>query len=175
MTGAKQTKEYFGKYRGTVVNNVDPQFIGRLQLQVPDVLGMALSSWAMPCFPFAGVQTGFYCVPPVGAGVWVEFEQGNPDYPIWVGGFYGSKAEVPSLALVIPPGLPGAVIQTGPNHGILVTSLPGPPGGIVFQTTSGARVDISDAMINVINGKGAQLNLTGTAVTINRDGLVVAF
>ncbi len=174
MSGGSNN-QYFGKFRGTVVNNVDPQGIGRIQAQIPDVLGIALSSWALPCFPFTGPQMGFYCVPPIGAGVWIEFEQGNPDYPIWTGGFYGSMAEVPSMALTLPPGVPGAVIQSGPNHGIHISSLPGPPGGIVLQTTSGARVDINDTMINVINGKGAQINMTGTAVTINRDGLVVSF
>ena len=171
----KQSKEYFGKYRGTVINNVDPKGIGRLLTQVPDVLGTSTSSWAMPCFPFTGNQTGFYCVPPVGAGVWVEFEQGDPDYPIWVGGFYGSKAEVPSLAQGVTPGMPVVVMQSGPNHGLQISSMPSPPGGIVMQTTSGARVDINDSMINVTNGKGAEINMTGTAVTINRDGLVVAF
>src|SRR5258706_14152752 len=92
-------QRFYGKYRGTVINNVDPLQIGRIQVMVPDVSNVIPSSWAMPCVPIAGKQMGTYIVPQAGAGVWVEFEQGNPDYPIWVGGFWGSAAEVPALAL----------------------------------------------------------------------------
>ena len=69
--------------------------IGRLQVMVPDVAGLLPTSWAMPCFAFAGKQMGAYSLPQMGGGVWVEFEQGNADYPIWSGCWYGSVAEVP--------------------------------------------------------------------------------
>ena len=61
---------YYGKYRGAVVNNVDPMQIGRIQAMVPDVSNVMLSSWAMPCLPVAGINMGMYTVPLVGAGVW---------------------------------------------------------------------------------------------------------
>ena len=61
-------------------------------VQVPDVLGVIPSSWAMPCVPAAGIQAGCFIVPPIGSQVWVEFEQGDPDYPIWTGGFWGLVA-----------------------------------------------------------------------------------
>src|SRR5262249_54333456 len=79
---------YYGKYRGVVVNNADPEMTGRLLVTVPDVPGPAPSSWAVPCVPLAGPTgqpMGVYLVPPIGAGVWVEFEQGDPERPIWVG------------------------------------------------------------------------------------------
>ena len=69
--------------------------IGRVLVQVPDVLGIIPSSWAMPCVPAAGIQSGCFIVPPIGSQVWVEFEQGDPDYPIWTGGFWGLVADVP--------------------------------------------------------------------------------
>ena len=75
-------QKYYGKYRGTVLNNIDPMQMGRLQVQVPDVAGLIPTSWAMPCFPASGKQMGAYMLPQIGAGVWVEFEQGNMDYPI---------------------------------------------------------------------------------------------
>ena len=81
---------YYGKYRGMVLNNIDPLQQGRLQVQVPDVAGLIPTSWAMPCVPVAGIQNGMFALPIVGSGVWVEFEQGDPDYPIWVGCFWGS-------------------------------------------------------------------------------------
>src|SRR3982074_1909534 len=91
-------KHYFGKYRGTVLNNTDPMQMGRLILQVPAVYGVAPSGWALPCVPFAGVQSGFYVLPAVGANVWVEFEQGNSNHPVWVGEFW-SPGQVPISAV----------------------------------------------------------------------------
>ena len=80
-----------------MVSNVDPEQRGRIMAMVPDVLGMAPSTWAMPCFPIAGKQQGAYFIPQIGAGVWIEFENGDTDHPIWTGCFWGSAAEVPAL------------------------------------------------------------------------------
>jgi uncharacterized protein involved in type VI secretion and phage assembly len=82
------TRRFYGKYRGTVADNNDPTSRGRLQVSVPAVMGGA-SVWAMPCVPYAGDSVGFFALPDVGTGVWVEFEAGNPSYPIWVGCFWG--------------------------------------------------------------------------------------
>ena len=78
-----------------VTDNNDPLQSGRVQARVPDVLGDGESGWAMPCVPFAGQRSGFFALPPVGAGVWVEFEHGDPDYPIWTGCCWGAAAEMP--------------------------------------------------------------------------------
>ena len=106
------TERYYGKYRGVVLNNIDPLQIGRLQVQVPDVANLVPLTWAMPCVPFAGKQMGWFAPPQIGAGVWVEFEQGNRDYPIWSGCWYGSAAEVPTLALATPAVLSSVTMQT---------------------------------------------------------------
>ena len=81
---------YFGKYRGTVSDNSDPTNRGRLKVKVPAVLG-TVESWAMPCVPYAGKQVGFYSLPEPGTGVWVEFEAGDPSFPIWSGCFWGDN------------------------------------------------------------------------------------
>ena len=94
--------QFFGKYRGVVTDIQDPLQQGRIRARVPDVLGDNESGWAMPCFPFAGSGMGFFGLPKVGAGVWIEFEHGDPDYPIWSGCWYGDTSEVPS-ALLAPP------------------------------------------------------------------------
>ena len=88
-------KKYFGKYRGIVTDINDLMMLGRLKAKVPDVLGDKESSWAMPCAPFGGSGVGFFALPTVNAGVWIEFEQGDPDYPIWSGCWWGSQAEIP--------------------------------------------------------------------------------
>jgi hypothetical protein len=90
--------EYFGKFRGKVVNNVDPQKMGRLQVLCPHVLG-PVPGWAMPCVPFAGLLEGFFMLPTIASNVWVEFEQGDPNRPIWSGGFWDIGMAPPNAML----------------------------------------------------------------------------
>jgi uncharacterized protein involved in type VI secretion and phage assembly len=168
-----EPEKFYGKYRGTVVNNVDPQQIGRIQAIVPDVSNIMLSSWAMPCVPVAGIQTGMFAVPPIGAGVWVEFEQGDPDYPIWTGCFWGTAAEVPALARTVPPAVSGITLQTVLQNGIVISDVPGPTGGIMLKSTTGATIIVNDTGIYIQNGKGASIIMTGPTVTINQGALTI--
>ena len=166
-------KKFWGKYRATVLNNIDPMQLGRILVTVPDVQGLIPSSWAMPCVPIAGKQMGTYVVPQIGAGVWVEFEQGDPDYPVWVGGFWGSAAEVPALALAGVPASPSIVLQTALQNALVVSDLPGPTGGIMLKSTTGATIIVNDTGIYIQNGKGASLIMTGPTVTINNGALTI--
>jgi len=168
-----EPKKFYGKYRGTVINNVDPMQIGRIQVMAPDVSNVMLSSWAMPCAPVAGINMGMFALPLIGAGVWVEFEQGDPDYPIWVGGFWGMAAEVPLLSHMVPPAVPGITLQTPLKNGIVISDVPGPTGGIQIQTATGAMISVTDIGIMISNGKGAVINLTGPTVDINLGALTV--
>jgi uncharacterized protein involved in type VI secretion and phage assembly len=167
------TTQFWGKYRGTVVNNIDPMMMGRIQAIVPDVSNVVLTSWAMPCLPVAGIQTGIYTVPIIGSGVWIEFEKGDPDYPIWTGCFYGSAAEVPALALTVPPVIPGITMQTPLQNGVSINDVPGPLGGIVIKSATGATLIVNDTGIYIQNGKGASIVMVGPAVTINNGALSV--
>lgn len=167
------TGKYYGKYRGMVLNNVDPMQQGRLQVQVPDVAGLVPASWAMPCVPVAGLQNGMMALPIIGSGVWVEFEQGNADYPIWTGCFWGSAAEVPALALATPPGLPAITLQTPLQNGVTISDLPGPTGGIMLKSATGATLVVNDTGIYIQNGRGAMITLIGPTVTINNGALTV--
>lgn len=168
-----ETKKYYGKYRGTVLQNVDPMQMGRIQVIVPDVSAILPSSWAMPCVPIAGKQMGSYFVPQIGSGVWVEFEQGDPDYPIWTGCFWGSAAEVPVLALAGNPASPSIVLGTGLMNTVAVSDLPGPTGGIMLKSTTGAFILVNDTGIYIQNGKGASVTMVGPTVTINEGALVI--
>lgn len=80
---------FFGKYRGEVVTNNDPDRRGRLEVLVPNVMG-AQAVWALPCVPYAGPSEGLFAMPPVGAKVWVEFEVGDTNFPVWTGCFWGT-------------------------------------------------------------------------------------
>ena len=166
-------KKFHGKYRGTVVQNVDPEQRGRIQALVPDVSGLLPSSWAMPCVPVAGKQSGVYVVPQIGAGVWIEFEQGDPDYPIWVGGYWGTAAELPVLALAGNPASPSIVLQSGLQNTISISDMAGPTGGILLQSLTGAFIAINEIGITISNGQGATVVIAGPTVTINKGALVV--
>jgi hypothetical protein len=179
---------YYGKYRGTVINNIDPEQRGRIIAMVPDVQGLIPTTWAMPCVPLAGKLEGTYMVPQIGAAVWIEFEQGDPEYPIWVGGFWGVFGEVPAAGLVPPAIPPGQtiVLQTTLQHSVVISDAPplpvpapipppAPPGtgGIVLRSPTGAMIVVNDAGIFINNGKGASIELLGPAVMINKVALVV--
>jgi hypothetical protein len=170
-------KRFHGKYRGTVVNNLDPEQRGRIQAMVPAVSNVMLSNWAMPCVPMAGKEQGIFMVPQVGAGVWIEYEGGDPDKPIWVGGYWGSVAEVPKLALAPPPIPPGQniVIQSTLQNMVIISDAAPTPvtGGIMLKSTTGAMIVVNDTGIYISNGKGAAITLIGPTVTINNGALVV--
>lgn len=162
---------YYGKYRGSVVNNLDPMLVGRLQVSVPD-LGLT-SAWAMPCFPLAGDQAGAWMIPGPDTGVWVEFEQGEIDKPIWSGCWFGSAAQVPPLTRAATPISQPIVLQTPGQTAVMLSDGPGPTGGLLLQTPAGAHISITDDGITLSNGKGATITLVGPTVTLNEGALVV--
>jgi hypothetical protein len=170
--------KFWGKYRGTVVNNIDPEQRGRLMVSVPDVLTLVPSTWAEPCTPLAGPTgppMGVYLVPPIGAGVWVEFEQGDPDYPIWVGCRWGSAADIPTIAFAGLPVSPSIVLQTAGQNCIVISDVPGPAGGIMLRV-GGSIVTITQTGISLVAPKveiaAATINLTGIT-DINQGALKV--
>lgn len=172
----EKQQKFYGKYRGTVVNNLDPEQRGRIMAVVPDVSGIIPTSWAEACVPVAGsapLQMGMFAVPPIGAGVWIEFEQGNPDLPIWTGCFFGSFADVPLMARTVPPSVPGITFQTPLQNGIVISDVPGPTGGIMLKSTTGASIIVNDTGIYIQNGKGASIVMIGPTIDINREALVI--
>ena len=169
--------KYYGKYRGTVVNNIDPEQRARIIAIVPATGTLVPSSWALPCVPIAGKLEGIFVVPQIGSRVWIEFEGGDLDKPIWSGGFWGLAAEVPTFALAppaIPPGQNIAIQTTGQNLVLISDSAPTPvTGGIVLKSTTGAMIVVNDSGIYISNGKGASIMMVGPTVTINNGALTV--
>jgi uncharacterized protein involved in type VI secretion and phage assembly len=168
---APRPTPYFGKYRGIVTNNDDPQQIGRIMVQVPDVLGTNPSAWALPCVPAAGFGSGVFVVPPIGSSVWVEFEGGRIDLPIWTGGFWPSAAEVPAAAsgpAPIPPGQNIVIATTGRNM-LALSDAPETPasGGVVLVSAGGASIILNASGIYLNNGRGAALSMVGPAVILS--------
>lgn len=176
MSNENTEQRFLGKFRGTVVNNIDPEQRGRLIVNVPDVLGSVPSTWAEPCTPLAGptgAPMGVYMVPPINAGVWVEFEHGDPDYPVWVGCRWGASSDIPPLARAGVPVSPNIVMQTTGQNSFVISDLQGPTGGIMLKSLAGASIIVNDTGIYIQNGRGASIVMAGPTVTVNNGALVV--
>jgi uncharacterized protein involved in type VI secretion and phage assembly len=147
--------KYYGKHRGVVVDNDDPEKLGRLKVRVPSVLGHdVVTGWAMPCLPYGGApDQGFFFIPEVGAGVWIEFEAGELEFPIWVGTYWakpGGTTEIPKPA-----------------------DAQSPPTRKIIRTLKGSSIEIEDKdkeeVFIIKYYDGAKTN----SITMNKDGLAV--
>jgi len=105
---------FYGKYRGIVTDNQDPDDLGRIKARVLDVLGDQESGWALPCAPFSGNELGFFALPDQGANVWIEFEHGDASSPIWSGCYWGSKEQRPQALMSTAPDK--VLIKTKAGH-----------------------------------------------------------
>lgn len=169
METMEECPTFFGKYRGEVANPLDLQGLGRVQVSVPDVLGGRLA-WAMPCAPFAGPGVGLFAIPPRGAKVWVEFERGDPDYPIWSGGFWG-LGEAPAA-----PGPQQMLTRVfaGDNFTLEVLDLPGAPTLTLSLTLAAGEAKIAaDATGMTLSWGQSTVKLSLDGVSINGSNLKV--
>ncbi len=163
-------QQFLGKYRGVITNNIDPLLLGRVQVSVPAVLGGGQLSWAMPCTPYAGVQVGLFLVPPIGANVWVEFEAGDPDYPILAGCFWAA-GEVPAS-----PAIPEMKVFKTDCITLILSDVPG-AGGFTIEANPPAvpaplKMVFNASGIEVTHGS-ASVKLTPVSVSVNNGALEV--
>jgi hypothetical protein len=155
----KVERRFYGKYRGFVVDNADPEKLGRLKLQVPSVLGNeVVTGWAMPCVPYGGAANqGTFFIPENEAGVWVEFEEGDLEFPVWVGSFWSKpdgESELPK-----------------PNDGKDDSDLQENPTRKMIKTLKGHTIQFEDKddeeMVLIVEGFHKHV------VTLNKDGIKV--
>jgi phage baseplate assembly protein gpV len=179
---AKQFQnKYYGKYRGFVADNDDPEQIGRMRLTVPSVLGEATSGWALPCLPFGGLaDQGLFLIPEIGAQVWVEFEAGNLNQPIWTGTFWQASGDPPSEAVVSPPTT--RVLKTPSGHTLQFDDKDGEekfrlahPAGTEITVDEKGTVIIADPQGNTLtlNADSNEVLLedaNGNSLTMNSSG-----
>lgn len=192
-------KRFFGKYRGVVTDIDDPLKMGRIRARVPDVHGDEQSGWAMACMPFAGHGMGFLGLPTVGGGVWIEFEQGDPDFPIWAGSWWPSGDSLPGAAqsppykktVIVTEKGNQVVLDDSSDGGIMLQIMSGQTsitlkseggtdsitvkatGTVTLQTTSGAKIALSATGIELDNGMGASIKMEGPQVSINGGALEI--
>ncbi len=165
-----QCVRFYGKYRGQVAGNVDPFQQGRLQVSCPAVLGDGKTSWALPSTPYGGPGVGFFAVPPTGANVWVEFEAGDPDHPIWAGCFWGT-GEAPAQPAI-------AEMKVLKTDGLTLTinDLPG-AGGVTLEVSppivaTPLKISLTASGIELSNG-ASSVKLTPASVSLNNGALEV--
>lgn len=164
----KDSRHFYGKHRGVVTDTADPESLGRVRALVPDVFD-GESGWALPSVPFAGVGAGFFAVPPTGANVWIEFESGDIEFPIWSGGFWSEAGGIPAAG---PTADEKVVIRSTAGHSIVLDDTPG-GGCVTLATATGARITLSDSGIEIANGAGASVRLEGPTVSVNEGALEV--
>jgi uncharacterized protein involved in type VI secretion and phage assembly len=157
----KIERHFYGKYRGIVVDNEDPARLGRLKLSVPSVLGAdVVTGWATPCSPYGGAaDQGFLFVPERDSGVWVEFEEGDLEFPIWVGTFW-SRPDAESQ-------LPRPQADDGSDQ----QEVQDPPTRKIIKTLKGHTIQLEDAddQESILIREGSQ----GHLVTMNSDGITI--
>src|SRR6516225_4702708 len=136
---------YFGRYRGQVTDNSDPDNLGRIRAKVPKILGDEETGWALPTFIYGGAsEQGLFAVPDIGAGVWIEFEGGDLSYPIWSGTWFTSGA-IPESARA---------------------------GKKVFKTKSGHKMVFDDdgGSLEITDSNGNSVSMDSNTVKITAGG-----
>jgi uncharacterized protein involved in type VI secretion and phage assembly len=174
MAMPEASSGFFGKYQGTVVSNVDPLREGRLLVKVSDALGEIPAFWARAVTPLAGTASGMFVTPLPNAGVWVEFEQGRLDRPLWTGFWRGGPEDLPAEAHAATPGVPTIVLATSALNAISISDTPGPPPGGILIRHGAAFIAINDLGIQISNGQGATITLgPGPLINVNNGALTV--
>lgn len=179
----KVENRYYGKYRGFVSDNQDPDNLGRLKAKVPGLLKDQETGWALPCAPYGGAaEQGLFAIPEVDAGVWIEFEGGNLAYPIWVGTWW-SSSEVPEGAAPDKK-----VFKTKAGNKIILDDTRGSEIIELDDASGNNTVKLEDQALTLTRGQntvklddnGIELSrgsksvkLTDTSVTINGSSLEV--
>ena len=149
---------YYGKFRGHVTDNADPNNLGRIKASVPRVLGDVPTGWALPAFAYGGAsEQGFFAVPDVGAGVWIEFEGGDISYPIWTGTWYTS-GDIPESAKPAQK-----VLKTKSGHKIVLDD---DKGSLEITDSNGNTVTMDAQTVKVAAGKATKLVIDAPQIQI---------
>lgn len=143
---------YYSYYRAIVHSRKDPENANRLQLIIPDITGdVPFEEWAHPKGQFAGSNYGQQILPKEGDIVWVTFEQGNPEFPIWEHGYFGTK-EKPIGELLDGEDTYWFISPKG--HKVIINDT---KDTISIQHQKGLKVNLTEEYISLISDKKISL------------------
>ncbi len=153
---------YFGFYRGFVVDNADPEKMGRVTVMVPGLLEPE-SGWAWPFAMGGPPQNGVWDVPKANAPVHVIFHQGDIDEPHWVHGWYArDHAPTPVLEASAADAVNHIKAFETDRHLVVLDSLKNQV--LVKDKVSGTLIAMS----------GDKIELGGEGLTAEANGIVIA-
>ncbi len=84
-TNRDTNNEKWGKYRALVVDINDPEKRGRIKVKCPAIFGTSISGWCEVCLPTVTEDRIDFQVPSVDSQVWIEFERGDVNKPVYSG------------------------------------------------------------------------------------------
>jgi uncharacterized protein involved in type VI secretion and phage assembly len=157
-------RRYYGKFRGQVTDTNDPASLGRIKVKLDAFPGWK-DNWCMPCVPYAGKNVGWFVIPEIGARVWIEFEEGNPDRAIWTGCFWEAQT--------IPEGAtPSRKVWKTPTSQLVLDDLDGKAGTLELNTTTR-----SDQKVSIrFDDTGITITAKDAKITMAMDsGITIAY
>jgi len=168
---------FFGKYRATVNDNLDPNRLGRCRLLIPEVYGGEVTDWA---YPVNNAIFGMAFVPPINGRVWAEFEAGDLNRPLYSMACYaspGGESEVPKLVREIRDKTTEAPVGTDEATSGSGLEYPEPFAGHAADYPLNRVLELLGMTLELDDTPGNErlkfFHKSGTYTEVRRDGSVV--
>ena len=166
----KINSKFYGKYKGYVTDNKDPEKRGRIKTIIPSLLGDEETGWCEPCVPYGGKDdTGFFMIPEIDAGAWIEFEAGEISHPIWSGTWWASNKIPKEATDKIEP--TKKIIKTSKGLLLMFEDDDGKEKITIQDKTQTNKIEM-DSMMKSITIQSSIIEIKGDKVDIKASGIL---